>query len=216
MGITCNNFYTNFANISEMNTNNIGSSNASSNITFSANINVNGDVFAKGRMDTSTTIFASFHLTSNQPFVTPELVPASNMMVMDFPRTNMADMVGIPMSVPRSNVYEFATGNINVPVSGLYSLEMQGSFSTSDTLNGVYYRFLNHPYPNARVAANIDKGSILSTSHIAFLLGGDILQPVFYSEGGSNTMLLADSNETYVSFSVLSTTTPTASNFVRL
>lgn len=209
MGITCNNFYTNFASAPFISASMIGASNVSSNIT------INADLLLHGRMDATKTIFASFHLTSNQVFVTPELVPSSNMMVMDFPRTNMADMQDIPMVVPHSNVYSYSTGNITVPVSGLYAIHMQGSFSSSNSLNGIYLRFLNHSYPAARVAAQIDTGAILSTSYTAYLLGGDILQPVFYSND-SNTQLLADNHETYVAFSVLSTTSPNTSNYTRI
>jgi len=194
--------------------------NGYSNITFDDSVHVNGDVFTNGRMDVGSTIYAKFRLQSNVPFNNNHEVKAtSNTFVMDFTSTDMTDMSRVPLIVPPFKIYNASLGNITVPVNGLYLLEMQGVFANdpnaNNAINGVFYRFLNHPYPQSRVATNTTSGDIVSTSHAAFLLAGDVFEPIFYSSD-SNATLIPSNGETYISFSVAATVTPTHSNYVRI
>jgi hypothetical protein len=201
-------------------TNTMGT-NGYSNIVVEDSLHVQGSVFTSGRMDVGNTIFATFRLNSNLPFSNnvTELRAASNTFTMDFTSTDMSGMMGIPMTVPSSNVFNQATGVVTVPVNGLYNLEMQGHFENdpakTNVENGVYYYFINHPHPAARVQAHMTSGDLVSTSHTTFLLAGDKFVPTFYSND-SNARLVPGNGETYVSFSVAATVTPTHSNYVRL
>lgn len=221
MGIYCNNFYTTTLSVGQdIYANTITSSNLS-NVSINSDLRVTGDVYSSGRMDSATTVFARFRLTSNQAFASgSEIFATSNTLMMDFTSTNMNGMDTMDRVIPNSNVYNQGNGVITVPVNGLYYIEMQGSFQNdpsalSTARNGVYLKFLNHTYPTSRVAAAISASSVVSTNHIAFLLGGDQFRPTFYSDD-SNATLLAANGETYVSFTVLGTVTPNTSNFTRV
>lgn len=193
--------------------------NGYSNLTVSDNLHVGGSVFVDKRMDVGSTIFATFRLTNDVLFASNELHLTSNEMTIDWTSTDMSSMTNINMSIPRSNIYNPSNGEITVPVSGLYHLEMQGAFSNegglSNVQNGVYYYFKNHPYPAARVAANMTNGNIISTTHSAFLLAGDRFVPTFYTNDPSST-LLSTNGESYVNFLLAATVTPTHSNYVRI
>lgn len=123
----------------------------------------------------------------------------------------------IPMIVPPQSIFNNTTGVITVPTSGFYSLYMQGSFSNTqlDAQNGVFFRFLNHSHSNTRVAPVIARSPLVSTSAMKFLLAGDTFVPVFYSSD-SNASLLGTEGETLVGFTVLTTVTPTHSNYYRV
>lgn len=202
-------------------TNTLSASNLS-NITIQDDVRINGDVYTNGRMDVGSTVFSTFRMSSNIPFssgVNNILVPSSNSFVYDFTASDMSAMSRIPLSIPTSNIYNYASGYITVPVSGLYSLEMQGSFSNNpaktDVKNGVYYKFLNHTHPNARIAAVYTQHDVVSTSHMAFLLANDRFQPTFYSND-PDAYLLGENGESFISFTVAATVTPTHSNYVRI
>ena len=181
-----------------------------SNLTVGSDIHVNGSVYGTGRMDLGATIYATFRPLANIPFAGNTVIGGGN-FIYDWTSADMSGMSNMTMSIPRSNIFNTVTGVITVPVSGLYNLEMQGSFSNSGASsnpdNGVYYQFINHSYSNTRRAASITKGTIASTSTTAFLLAGDTIRPTFYSSD-SNAVLVA-SGESYVNFSVLATVTPT-------
>lgn len=202
-----------------MYTNSIGANNLS-NINVNSDLSITGSVYTAERMDCGMTMFAMFRQTSNLNFTaSSELFPSSNTFVMDFPSSDMSGMSSIDTVIPPNNVYDFATGRITVPASGLYQLEMQGVFqndpNATNVENGVYYRFLNHPYPLARIGANFTNGSVVSTSVQMFLLGGDVFLPTFYSND-SNASLVPTNGETYVKFSVVATFTPQHNNYVRI
>ena len=194
--------------------------NTLSNINVMNDLSVAGSVFTTERMDCGMTMYAMFRQTSNLNFTgSSELFPSSNTFIMDFPSSDMSGMTSIETVIPPQNVYDFATGRITVPASGLYQLEMQGVFQNdpgaTNVENGVYYRFLNHPYPLARIGANFTSGSLVSTSIQMFLLGGDVFLPTFYSND-SNASLVKTNGETYVKFSVVATFTPQHNNYLRV
>ena len=193
------------------------SSTGFSNLNVGSDMYVNGTIHGTGRMDVGATLYAAFRPMSNMVFTGGSSQLTGGNFIYDWTSADMTAMSNMTLSVPRSNIFNPSTGVITVPVSGLYNLEMQGSFSNSGNLpapqNGVYYRFLNHSYSNARRAASMTTGNIVSTSTSAFLLAGDTILPTFYSDD-SNAVLLAN-GETYVSFSVMATVTPTHSNYFR-
>lgn len=191
-----------------------------SNIKIHSDIAVEGCISTNSRMDVGSTIFATFRLNSNNSFAgSNEYIARSNNITMDFTSSDMSAMSNMTLSIPSYQVFNQTTGVITVPVSGFYNLSMQGSFSNNASLsnpkNGVYYRFLNHSYSNARVAANISSGPLVSTSALKFLLANDRLQPIFYTNDPDAT-LIGGSGETYVNFTVLATVTPTHSNYYRV
>lgn len=216
MGITCNNYITTNSYISDVRANSMASPSSNANIVFHNDVEINGSVYSRGRLDMGATVFATFRLASNQPLIANgELYPSSNMLIMDVPRTNMADMDTI-MSSPSYNIYNPATGEITIPVNGLYYLQIQGVFqntpvSLSTHRNGVYFYFRNHTYPNTRVAASIVNSTVVCTSQLVYLLEGDRILPVFYTND-DNATLIATGNETYISFALISTTLLTNRN----
>lgn len=190
-----------------------------SNVTVKSDIVVEGTVKTTGRMDVGNTMYATFRMTSNAAFSpgVPELFGVSNMLAYDFTAADMSAMSNMTMAVPRNQIYNQSNGVITVPVSGLYTLQMQGAFSNSmgGVVNGVYYRFLNHSHSNARIAPRMGTGELQSTSVTAYLLAGDLLQPTYYSTD-PNAVLVGENGETFVSFAVHSTVTPTHSNYFRV
>jgi hypothetical protein len=198
-----------------LHTNTLGSD-GYSNITIEDNLRVGGSVYTSQRMDVGMTLFATFTLASNMPFAgANEVCGWSNMFTYDWMTSDMSGMGNMQLSVPRSNIYNRTTGEITVPVSGLYNLEMQGVFqNTGNAQNGVYYRFTNHPRPLSRIATNMTTHDIVSTSHSAFLLAGDRFVPTFYSSDANN-VLIPNGGETYVKFLLAATVTPTHSNYIR-
>lgn len=193
-----------------------------SNITIHSDINVTGVVKTPTRMDVGSTIFATFRAPSNINFSgSNEIVGLSNQLIMDQTGSDMSAMSAsnIPMVIAPFQVYNATTGVITVPISGFYSLSMQGSFSNSTSspppINGVYYRFLNHSHSNARVAPVLSSSSLVSTSAMKFLLAGDTLLPTFYSSD-PNATLVGTAGETFVGFTVLATVAPTHSNYYRV
>jgi hypothetical protein len=189
-----------------------------SNLSVRSDLHVDGSVFGSGRMDVGATIFATFRPLSNQNFSSGTTQLTGNTFSYDWTSADMTGMSNMTLAVARSNIFNATTGVITVPVSGLYNLEMQGSFSNNGALanpkNGVFYYFLNQSYASARRAAVVSSGDIVSTSTSAFLLAGDKIKPTFYSND-SNASLLAN-GETYVAFSVMATCTPTHSNYYRI
>ena len=183
-----------------------------SNMTIDSDLRVQGDVYTDGRMDIGTTIHATFRLSSNTSFGgVNELTAASNVFQLDFASTNFVNMQTLPMAVASSNIYNSDSGVITVPSSGMYAIQLQGSFSNDSGYegvpqNGVYFNLIDSPYPLARVSGNFGNGNIVSTTHMAFLEGGHRFVPTFFSSDSNATLVAAD-KETYVSLMIAATYT---------
>jgi hypothetical protein len=188
-----------------------------SNCRIESDMQVKGNIFSSSRLDTGATMFSTFRPISNMSFSNGVSELYGGSFQYDWTAADMSAMT-MPLAVARSNILNTSSGVITVPVSGFYNLEMQGSFSNdanaTNALNGVFYRFLNQSYSNARRAAVVTRGPVVSTSTSQYLLAGDRIQPSFYSSD-SNARLLAN-GETYVGFSVMCTVTPTHSNYFRV
>ena len=170
-----------------------------------SNISFESDVKVQGRVDVAKATYATFKLGSNIQFNnTNEIYGLSNVHLCD---CECSDLNCIENS--NCTVYDDATGCISVPLTGLYSFEMQGVFQNQqpNAQNGVYLKLLNQTCSNARIAACINNGSVISTSHMTYFKAGDRVLPVYYSSD-SNATLVADDEETYVSFVVTATMTP--------
>ena len=199
--------------------NTISASNAFSNITIDSDLQVNGSVSSGSYMDVGMQPFAVFRLVSNVPIPSGEFFAESNTIALDMSSTNMNGTSTIPTSVLPYQIYNANTGVITVPYSGLYTLYVQGSFSNDPAavspMNGVYYKLPNHPYPDARVAANVSASSIVSSSFNSYFLEGDLVKPVYFSSD-SNAVLLATSGETCVGFTIQALSTPDSNNYTRV
>jgi hypothetical protein len=190
-----------------------------SNIEMNSDIRVNGNVIGSGRLDMGATIFATFRLNSNMSFSSsPEIYGGSN-FVLDFTSTDMTAMTGMQMAVPPNQVFNYNTGVVTVPVSGLYSLYMQAAFSNDPRnslyKNGIYYKFLNMSHSNVRMAPSYSPiAPVHHTNYIGYFLAGDQIRPTFYCDDPGCVLL--GNGETIVSFAILSTSTPTHSNYYRI
>lgn len=176
--------------------------NGFSNMSIDSDLYVGGNVFSTGRFDVGTTVAAIFRLTSNVTFAASNVYSdTTSAFGIDVGSSDIDEISTLPTIIPASNIYNPSTGIITVPMNGLYNLEMQGSFSNSHAQNGVWFKSLDAPFPDVRMSANVSQGPLLSTNHTTFLQAGQRLLPEFYSSD-SNTTLVADNNETYVSFTL--------------
>jgi len=221
MTIITSNFIVNgtISNFPALYANNITASDFS-NIKIHGGVDVYGDVYAKGRLDFSDTIFVTLLLSSNVQFSgSHELVVKNNQFNVDITQTDLSASSNVPMVIPPPLAYNHTTGIITIPASGLYNFSVQGSFSNdvnaTNVHNGVYWRFLNHSHSNARIAPNMTAGDLISTSTARYLLAGDLVQAVFYSSD-SNATLIGNTGETLLSFSLVATITPSHSNYFRV
>lgn len=206
------------SNFPALYTNNI-TSGSFSNININSSLNVTGSLFCRDHLDVGDTTFAMFRLSSNLPIPLGggEATAKSNHIVtMDGTASDMSAMSKMPMSILPYQVFNGATGVVTIPTSGLYNLAIQGSFSnsTSTAINGVYFKFLNHSYSNARVGATFTHAPLVHTSVTRYLLSNDRFQPLFYSSDADASVLSTD-GESFVNFSMISTITPTHSNYFR-
>lgn len=187
------------------------SMNGYSNVTIESDLSIRGSVYATGRTDVGTVTHATFRLSSNVPFISDdsEVLATSNMLYIDLACTNMNSIASMPLAVSPMGIYNADSGEITIPTNGLYTLSIQGSFnsvSPASTLNGVYLRFIHGTHPSTRVAASVTTGSLVSTTHTAYLNGGEKFVHVFYSSS-SNTILSASDKETYIAFALHGTFT---------
>ena len=189
-----------------------------SNLVVASDLRIQGVVHTTNRMDTGATIYATFRppnmlsLGDGQPQV------HGGTFQFDWTGADMSAMDGMPLAVPRPNILNSNTGVVTVPVSGLYNLYMQGSFSNnegfSNPINGVYYYFQNQSFAGSRRAAVFSPSQLVSTNTTQYLLAGERIQPMYYSSD-PNAKLLAN-GESYIGFSVINTVTPTHSNYFRV
>lgn len=205
-------------NIPSLYTNNL-SAPSMSNIQVNSDIRVQGSVYGTGRVDTGMTMFATFRLGSNMPFTNASSIYGGSNFALDFTSSDVSGMSNLPMAVSPGQIFNYSTGVVTVPISGVYSIYMQAAFSNNPNnnlyKNGVYYQFLNMSYSNARIAPSISPYSpVHHTNYIGYFLAGDKIRPTYYSEDSTCTLL--GNGETFVGFSILSTCTPTHSNYYRL
>lgn len=209
------------SNFPALYTNNI-SANAFSNISVNSDLSIRGAVYTSKHMDAGDTFFATFRISSNLPLPVgggEASGTSSNIFGVDRTASDMTPMNNVPMSIPPYQIFNGATGVVTVPTSGLYNLSLQGSFSNSGggagAINGVYFKFLNHSFSNARVGPVMSAAPLVHTSVTKFLLSNDRFQPCFYSSD-TNATVLAANGESTVSFALIATTTPTHSNYFRV
>jgi hypothetical protein len=188
-----------------------------SNLRIGTDIVITGAVKTRGYVDTGATMYATFRPASMLSFAPEQPQVHGGSFQYDWTGADMSAMDGMPLAVARSNIINVGTGVVTVPVSGLYNLFMQGSFSNSgvaNPVNGVYYYFQNQAFAGSRRAAVFSSGPLVSTNTTQYLLAGERIQPMFYSSD-SGAKLLAN-GESYLGFNVLTTVTPTHSNYFRV
>lgn len=193
-----------------------------SNIHVSSDLSVDGTVATTKHMDLGETIFATFRTTADIPFDgATEVKPSSSNLSIDFQASDLSAMTAsnIPMVIPSYQIFNGATGIITIPTTGLYALSMQGSFSNDaaavNPVNGVYFKMLNHGHSNARIAPAFTSGPVASTSTMQFMMGNDTVEAIFYSSD-SNAQVLSANGESFISFMVMGTVSPTHSNYYRV
>jgi hypothetical protein len=189
-----------------------GSNNA---LTIMSDVAVNGNVFTTGRVDISDTMYMTMRSTSNVLMGGNEHYVTNSDMSLDAQNSD-ASVLGQMADV--YSIWDWNTGKFTVPLDGLYTLQLQGSFSNSpgaeDAINGVYFYYRNHAYPDARSAANMTRSPLVFTSTTQYLLKGDIVQPAFYSTD-SNAILYGN-GETFLNFLIQNTVSVSHSNYYRL
>jgi len=209
-------------NIPQVYANSLTPEGTGSNININSDVILSGNVVSNKRMDVSKTLFATFRPASNVPFNGSNelhaLSNSTNNFQLDFTSTDMFGMEDMEMAIPYTSIFDEETGVIHAPFCGFYNLTMQGAFSNDENMsnvhNGVYYYFPNCAHSNARIAATITNGNIVSTNHTLFLLSNDQVFPTFYTND-SNAVLL-NNGETYIGFSFLIGARPQHSNYYRV
>lgn len=196
--------------------------NGYSNLSVQSDLHVDGNVYSQGRLDFGSTTYVSLYPTlgCNITFGgLNERTMGSNAMNFDLTTTNIDYINSMNLAVQPTQVLDSNLGVIYMPTTGLFAIQLQASFSNSPTfsgtpVNGVYFKLPDSVHPNARVCPNFTPGDLVSTTFVSFLQGGTRIVPTFYSND-SNAVLMANNDETFVRFNVISTVTlPTHSNIV--
>jgi hypothetical protein len=192
--------------------NNVSGSNGTP-LNITGDVSVNGSVLTKGRLEFSDTMFLTMRPTSDLPMNGNERIIIGDDMVVD---NNTSDATSLSQLADVPNIWDWTTGTFTIPVDGLYNLELQGSFSNvqADAQNGVYWYMRNQAYPEARMAANISRGPLVSSSITRFLLKGDVIQPAFYSSDPESRLLA--NGETFVSSLIMNTVNVDHSKYYRI
>ena len=155
-------------------------------------------------MEISTTVHAVLRLASNISFESNEILATNGCLQLDYSESSFAG--NIPLSIPAYEIYNAANGRVTIPTNGLYTVQIQGSFSnvSNNAVNGVYFRLPNSSTSNARIAGHLTSGNLVSTQLTNFMQAGDVVEPVFYSSDVQSILLAND--ETYLSWMVPITT----------
>lgn len=191
-------------------------SGSNSTLEIASDVAVSGSVFTRGRVDTVDTMYMTMRASADVPVPAQEVfVTGSNLLLDD----QSSDPRAIARLADVTTIWNPANGEFVVPVDGLYTLELQGSFSNGATAqnpkNGVYFYFKNHAHPNARVAACFTKDAdLVHTKTTQYLLKGDIILPTFYSNDPEAA--LRGNGETYLSFLINNTTSVNHADYFRL
>lgn len=192
-----------------------GASNASS-ITIMNDIAVHGNVFTNGRMDVSDTMYMTMRAGSNIAIGSGEHFIRGNDMLVDL---QSSDPTSISKLTNVSAIWDWTAGKFIVPFDGLYTIELQGSFSNNPAFqnptNGVYWYFRNQAFPNARVAATMSGRQVAHTSTTRYMLTGDVVQPTFYSND-PDAVLVGGTGESYLAFLITNTVTAAHQNYFRV
>lgn len=212
-GIYTTNLIVNGTMTGSVGANTVSGSNAT--LEIASDIAVNGSVFSRGRVDTADTMYMTMRASSNVPVPAQEVfVQGTNLLLDD----QSSDPRAIARLADVATIWNPADGKFTVPVDGLYTLELQGSFSNNaaavNPKNGVYFYFRNHAHPDARVAASFTKeAELVHTKTTQYLLKGDIIQPTFYSNDPDASLL--GNGETYLSFLINNTTSVNHADYYR-
>jgi hypothetical protein len=213
-GIYTTNLIVNGTLTGSVGANTVGTSNPT--LEISSDVSVNGSVFSRGRVDTADTMFMTMRASSNVPVPGQEVFVQGTNLLLD-PQSSDARAIG--RLADTTSIWNPANGEFTVPVDGLYTLELQGSFSNNaaavNPKNGVYFYFRNHAHPNARVAASFTKeAELVHAKTTQYLLKGDIIQPTFFSNDPDASLL--GNGETYLSFLINNTTSVNHDDYFRL
>ena len=184
--------------------NTVTGSNAGSTINIKGDVAIDGSVLSKGRLEFSDTMFLTMRPAADMAVPAGERIILGDDMAIDAATSDASSLANL---ADVTSIWNWENGTFTIPVDGLFSLELQGSFSNAqpDAMNGVYWYMKNQAHADARIAANITRSSVVSSASTRFLLKGDIIQPAFYSSD-PGAKLLAN-GETYVSALIVSTNT---------
>lgn len=188
---------------SSLHTNNMSSGDTAP-INITSDIKVTGNVSTQGRIETGSTLFMTMRVPQDITMRDNEHFIIDTDMILDL---SSSDAQSITSIADYTTIWNWENGTFTVPISGLYTLQIQASFENTvpDTLNGVYFYFVSSSYPDARAATNIVKSSIVYTNTSQFLKKGDIIKPVFFSTDKNAT--IKGNGESYLSFLIPSTLT---------
>jgi len=182
-------------------------------LNIAGDVAINGSVLSKGRIQFSDTMFLTMRPPADIVMQTNEHFITGSDMLVD---PNSSDATSLSQLTDVLTIWNWNNGSFVIPMDGLYTMELQGSFSNTvpNALNGVYWYMRSETNQNSRVAANINNGPVVSASTTRFFLAGDVVQPVFYSSDPNSTLLA--NGETYVSSVILNTLDVDQSKYTRV
>ena len=176
--------------------------NSASNVSFGSPLVVSGNITTTGALTVGETMYITYRLTKDIQMNTNEYSCINNTFAID---SALSDITAI--TTPNEYVYDMTSGLFTVPMSGLYNIDIQGSFANTvpEAVNGVYFYFQSESYPAGRIAPIINSSKIVSTSRLAYLKQGEIVKSIFYSSDPNST-LIGSAGETFVGFTIIQIT----------